>query len=115
MSSDGYSLDDKRLKLAGFGDLQDIVAKYHAHSPAADTNRTQKCFFIPRAEIEANNYDLSLGRYKEEVVEDVQYDTPRVILSRLLEAEVGTVDEADLDKVQGGIVRELLALREIVG
>ena len=117
MAADGYSLDDKRSKQDGFGDLQNIVAKYHARNAAADTDRTEKSFMVPRAEIadEKNNYDLSLARYKQDVFEEVHYDAPGVILDRLIQAEVGDVDEADLAKVQSGIVRELLALKGMVG
>ena len=115
MQADGYSLDDKRTKQEGYGDLQDIVSKYHARNPEADTDRTQKCFVVPRAEIEAEGYDLSLSRYKEDVFEEVHYDPPGVILERLLQAEVGDVEEADLATVQSGIVRELLELREMIG
>jgi type I restriction enzyme M protein len=38
-----------------------------------------------------------------------------VILDRLIQAEVGEVDEADLANVQSGIVRELLELKGMVG
>lgn len=117
MAADGYSLDDKRSKQEGNGDLQDIIAKYHARYPATDTDRTAKCFMVPRTEIadEKNNFDLSLSRYKTDVFEDVHYDAPGVILDRLIQAEVGEVDEADLAKVHGGIVRELLELKGMVG
>ena len=72
---------------------------------------------MPRAEIanEENNFDLSLSRYKLDVFEEVHYDAPGVILDRLIQAEVGNVEEADLAKVQSGIVRELLELRGMVG
>jgi type I restriction enzyme M protein len=70
---------------------------------------------VPRAEIEAESYDLSLSRYKEDVFEEVHYDAPGVILERLIQAEVGDVDEAELAKVQSGIVRELLELKRMVG
>ncbi len=115
--ADGYSLDDKRSKQDGYGDLQDIVAKYHARNPATDTDRTAKCFMVPRAEIadEKNNYDLSLSRYKTDVFKVVHYDAPGVILDRLIQAEVGDVDEAYLANVQSGIVRELLKLKGMVG
>lgn len=114
MAADGYSLDDKRTKQEGYGDLQDIIAKYHARDATTDTNRTAKCFMVPRADIESENYDLSLSRYKEDVFEEVQYDAPGVILDRLIQAEVGDVDEAELAKVQSGIVRELLELKGMV-
>ena len=115
MAADGYSLDDKRTKQDGSGDLQDIVAKYHARSAASDTDRTAKYFMVPRAEIEAEGYDLSLSRYKEDVFEEVHYDAPGVILNRLIAAEVGEVSEAELAKVQSGIVHELLELKRMVG
>ena len=115
MSADGYSLDDKRSKLAGNGDLQDIIAKYRVRNPATDIDRTAKCFAVSRAEIEAEGYDLSLSRYKLEVFEEVPYDAPGVILDRLILAEVGDVDEEELVKVQSGIVRELLELKGMLG
>lgn len=117
MAADGYSLDDKRSKQEGYGDLQDIIARYHARNAGTDTDRTAKCFMVPRSEIadEKNNYDLSLSRYKQDVFEEVTYDAPGVILDRLIRAEVGDVDEAELRNVQSGIVRELLELKGMVG
>ncbi|CCH12408.1 type I restriction-modification system subunit M [Stenotrophomonas muris] len=123
MVADGYSLDDKRSKQKtpdgkdSWGDLQDIVGKYHTRDAASDTDRTAKCFVVPRSEIadEKNNYDLSLSRYKQDVLEEVHHDAPGVILDRLIQAEVGDVDEAELAKVQSGIVRELLELKGMVG
>lgn len=115
MQSDGYSLDDKRTKQEGYGDLQNIVVTYDARNPETDTDRTQKCFVVPRADIEAEGYDLSLSRYKQDVFEDVHYDAPDVILSRLIQAEVGDIKEDELAKVQSGIVRELLELKGMLG
>ncbi|NKI74656.1 N-6 DNA methylase [Dickeya sp. CFBP 2040] len=119
MVADGYSLDDKRTKQEGYGDLQDIITRYHARDVAAipddKSDRTARCFMVPRTEIEAESYDLSLSRYKQEVFEEVQYEAPAVILERLIQAEVGDVKEADLTKVQSGIVRELLELKGMVG
>lgn len=114
MAADGYSLDDKRTKQEGFGDLQDIVTKYRARSSATDTDRTAKYFMVSRNEVEAKGYDLSHSSYKKEVFDEVHYDTPGVILERLIQAELGDVDEAELANIQGGIVRELLELREMV-
>ncbi|BEO49893.1 hypothetical protein SMQE20_44520 [Serratia marcescens] len=117
MVADGYSLDDKRSKQEGYGDLQDINTKYHNRNAGTDTDRTSKCFMVPYSEIanEKNNFDLSLSRYKENVFEEVSYDAPGVILDRLIQAEVGDIDEAELSKVQSGIVRELLLLKEMLG
>lgn len=112
MAADGYSLDDKRTKQDNTGDLQDITARYRTRDAAKDTDhRTAKCFMVPRAEIEAESYDLSLSRYKEEVYEEVLYDAPSLILDRLIKAEVG---ETEISKVQSGILRDLLELKRIV-
>ncbi|WNO09404.1 N-6 DNA methylase [Teredinibacter sp. KSP-S5-2] len=125
MAADGYSLDDKRTKQKtpdgkdSWGDLQDIIEKYHARNTEKDaaknSDRTAKYFSVPRSEIEAEGYDLSLSRYKEDVFEEVHYDAPSVILDRLIQAEVGEVEEKELAKVQSGIVRELLKLKGMVG
>jgi len=115
MQSDGYSLDDKRTKQDGYGDLQEIVARFRARNPEANADRTQKCFFVPRVEIVDEGYDLSLSRYKEDVFEEVVYDKPADILNRLIEAEVGEIEDAGLAGVKSGIVRELLELRGMIG
>ena len=115
MAADGYSLDDKRSKQEGNGDLQDIVAKFHVRNSEDNSDRTQKCFMVPRGELESEGYDLSFSRYKVDVFEELHYETPGVILNRLIQAEVGAVEYADLAKVQSGIVRELLELKGMVG
>jgi len=124
MQADGYSLDDKRSKQEGYGDLQDIVARFHARNPEVDTDRTAKWFCVARADIEAEGYDLSLSRYKEDVFEEVEYEAPGVIVERLLVGEMGEEffnreirekRERVLAGVESGIVRELLELRGMVG
>lgn len=115
MQSDGYSLDDKRSKLDGYGDLQDIVSSFRARAKDAPVDRTARNFFVPRAEIESEGYDLSLSRYKEDVFEQVVYDEPSVILDRLLKAEAGDTPLKDLKKINSGIIRELLELKDMIG
>jgi len=115
MAADGYSLDDKRCKLDGYGDLQEIVARFHSRNQEDNSDRTQKSFVVPRAEIEAEGYDLSLSRYKVDLFEEVVYESPAVILEKLLRAEVGDASEEALVGVQSGIVRELLELRGMIG
>lgn len=89
MSNDGYSLDDKRDKIAG-SDLPDLVARWKARDPAKDTDRSGKAFFVPLSQIVENKYDLSINRYKQVKYEVVEHESPRVILDRLkvLEGEI---------------------------
>ncbi len=82
MKADGYSLDDKRSPIAA-NDIPDIIARYHALEGEADRLPTEQSFLVEKSAIEANDYDLSINRYKEVVYEKVEYDKPEVILNRL--------------------------------
>lgn len=94
VKADGFSLDDKRTELAhdqhATDNLPDILARWRNPDAQADNPRTGQCFFVPKAEIVAQNYDLSLNRYKEVVYEEVHHDPPAVILAGLqrLETEI---------------------------
>ena len=76
--SDGYSLDDKRNKQPGFGDLRQIVTLFKARKPRVESDRKQKHFFVPykgqngETGIVDEDYYLSFSRYKVDVFEDVQ-------------------------------------------
>ena len=121
MESDGYSLDDKRNKQPGFGDLQEIVTLFKARKPKAESDRRQKHFFVPykgkngETGIVDEEYDLSFSRYKIDVFEEIKYDAPSVILDKLIKAEVGEATDKDLAKIKSGIVKELLELRDMIG
>ena len=82
MQADGYTLDDKRNKIAG-SDLPDIVQRYKSRHAKKDSDRKQQYFMVPKKEIVTNNYDLNLNTYKEEVYEEVLYEKPSVIVGKL--------------------------------
>ncbi|MFA6129349.1 MAG: N-6 DNA methylase, partial [Bacteroidales bacterium] len=116
MESDGYSLDDKRTKREDHGDLQNIVATFNSRDPETDTDRKNpKGFFVPYQEIKDEKYDLSLSRYKKMVFEEIEYEKPSKILDRLIANEIGEMEDKDLTQIKTGIVRELLALKGMVG
>ncbi|HBH53138.1 MAG TPA: N-6 DNA methylase [Planctomycetaceae bacterium] len=98
VQADGFSLDDKRDPVEA-NDLPDVRARWAKRNPKKQTDRTDRAFFVPKAEIAANKYDLSLNRYKEIVHEEVQYEPPKKILARLkkLEAEIAR----DLEELEG--------------
>ena len=89
MQADGYTLDDKRNKIAE-SDLPDIVQRYKARDAKKDSDRKLKYFMVPKKEIVENNYDLNLSTYKEEVYEEVSYEKPNVIFRKLesIEADI---------------------------
>jgi type I restriction enzyme M protein len=82
MQADGYTLDDKRNKIAE-SDLPDIVLRYKARDAKKDINRKGKYFFVPRKEIIDNGYDFSFGKYREDVYEEVVYQKPTEIIRKI--------------------------------
>lgn len=82
MNADGFSLDDKRNPVAE-NDIPDILARFHNLAGETSRARTEQSFFVPKSEIERNNYDLSINRYKEVVHEKIEYDKTDVILTRI--------------------------------
>lgn len=87
MQADGFSLDDKRTAQPDKSDLPDILQRWQNREAEAGRERTEQSFLVPKAEIAENDYDLSINRYKEVVYEEVVYDPPDVILSRLAKLE----------------------------
>ncbi|XCN73797.1 MAG: class I SAM-dependent DNA methyltransferase [Candidatus Electrothrix aestuarii] len=89
MQADGFSLDDKRRKIDA-DDIPDIIKRWQDLDAEEGRKRTEQSFFVPKEEIVAGGYDLSINRYKEIEYEEVAYDAPAVILERIegLEQEI---------------------------
>lgn len=102
MQADGYSLDDKRNPVEA-NDIPDLLARFNQLDAENDRKRTDKSFFVPKDEIVANGYDLSLNKYKEVEHEEVEYETPEVILSKIagFEKEIMTGLQELHEMVQG--------------
>ncbi|NRY60650.1 type I restriction-modification system subunit M [Clostridium beijerinckii] len=83
MKSDGFSLDDKRTNLGNNGDIKDIIERFHNLEKEVDRKKIDQSFLVNKAEIEENDYDLSINRYKEIEYEKVEYDAPEEIMTRL--------------------------------
>ena len=89
MTADGFSLDDKRTPVAE-NDIPDIIARFHNLQNEESRERTEKSFFVPKAEIVGNGYDLSINKYKKTEYKAVEYAPTAQILTELneLEAEI---------------------------
>ena len=106
VDADGWSLDDKRQPLLpedklgsvpaqplsaeehGKNNLPDVLARWQQCArEERERPRTAQSFCVPKADIAANGYDLSLNRYKEVVYEEVQHVPPKQILAELAELE----------------------------
>ena len=86
MQADGYSLDDKRNPVTD-NDIEDIIARFGNLADEEDRKRTDRSFFVPKAEIVGNGYDLSINKYKETAHIEIEYDRPEVILNKIIVLE----------------------------
>ena len=108
IQADGWSLDDKRTPLlaedklgclssAPLSDdehlrnnLPDVLARWGSRATESGRARTEQSFLVPKADIVAQGFDLSINRYKEVVHEEVEHPDPLDIISDLekLEEEI---------------------------
>ncbi len=89
MKADGYSLDDKRNEIAD-NDIPDIIARFNTLEAENARTRQDQSFFVPKAEIVENDYDLSLNKYKKVNRVEVEFEKPEVIIARIkfLQSEI---------------------------
>ena len=90
MQNDGYTLNDNRTACEG-SNIPDILERFGKLEKEGERKRTEQSFLVPVSEIEANDFDLSINRYKEIVYEKVEYDEPSKILADIeeIEKEIG--------------------------
>ena len=94
MQADGFSLDDKRSPVQE-NDIPDIIARFHALEAEKDRQRTERSFFVPKAEIVENGYDLSINKYKKTEYKPVEYPPTSQIMAELRELEMQIGEEMD--------------------
>lgn len=111
LKADGWSLDDKRQPLLSedkLGPTAELTAEEHEKNNLPDMLkrwpqrdgaererlRTAQSFCVPKADLAANGYDLSLNRYKEVDHVEVEHRAPKDILAELWNLE---------DKIQQGM------------
>jgi type I restriction enzyme M protein len=106
VEADGWSLDDKRTPLlpddklgpvpstvlsaddSGNNNLPDLLARWSARNGIERKRpRTAQSFCVPKSDIVAQGYDLSLNRYKEVTHQAVEHRAPKQILADLAQLE----------------------------
>ena len=106
LQADGYSLDDKRTPLldetklgalAGESltedghwesNLPDALSRWNERDLSElERSPTEQSFCVPKADIAASDYDLSINRYKEIVYDESSYESPEEILNELADLE----------------------------
>jgi type I restriction enzyme M protein len=117
---DGWSLDDKRQPLlpdeklgptpaaalteaeAKKNNLPDLVRRWAERTGTERARpRTAQSFCVPKTDIAAAGYDLSLNHYKQVEHEEIAHESPGVIL-------------ADLRRIEREIVEGMKRLEEMV-
>ena len=118
ITADGWSLDDKRTPLLAEeklgpvpqtalvegehakNNLPDVLARWDERAGSErERPRTAQSFCVPKADIAAHGYDLSLNRYKEVVHEAVEHRAPREILAELTKLE--TEIQRGMEELEG--------------
>jgi type I restriction enzyme M protein len=121
MTADGYSLNDNRTPLLSpeklgvvpassltadeltKNNLPDVIARWSKREGDELRNsRSAQSFCVPKSDIAANGYELSLNRYKEVVHEAVDHVPPKQLIAELkaLEEEI----QERLDELEGMII-----------
>ena len=93
VQADGFSLDDKRNPIEA-NDLPDLLKRWRLRTGSEnDRARTEQSFCVPKADIIAQGYDLSLNRYKETVHDEVEHRPPLEIIAEIekIEDEIADV------------------------
>ena len=106
-AADGWSLDDKRTPLLSEdklgvvpttalsadeharNNLPDILARWQQRDAKERKRpRTAQSFCVPKVDIAAQGYDLSLNQYKQVVHQEIEHFAPKEILANLAKLEV---------------------------
>ena len=118
LEADGFSLDDKRTplldadklgpvaKLSGDeherNNLPDALVRWDERAGTElERARTEQSFCVPKGDIVANDYDLSINRYKEIVYDEVEHRPPLEII-------------ADIEKLNGEIAEGMDELKAML-
>lgn len=111
VQADGYSLDDKRQMLVGDdrigptpaaplsaeegakNNLPDVLKRFGERDAEERARpRTAQSFCVPKSEIAAADYDLSLNRYREVEHEAAEHRPPKEIIAEILKLETEIAD-----------------------
>lgn len=129
MQADGFSLDDKRNALlseellemcfknpeAAANEVQDkcdipfILNDWKTINSAVTLSavegfhdKTKKSFLVSKADIVANDYDLSINRYKEIIYDEVIYEKPQTLITDIKAIDKKRMEAMlDLEKMLG--------------
>ncbi len=94
MTTDGFSLDDKRSPVKE-NDIPDIIERFAHLENEKDRKRTDKSFLVSKQEIVDEGYDLSINKYKKTEYVAVEYPPTSEIMKNLRDLEAQINQEMD--------------------
>jgi type I restriction enzyme M protein len=96
--------DDEPTRLALECDRQRLAQLHEQMAPLqAEINQLNRQFWVAKAQVKANKYDLSASRYRQIEQDEPYYESPQVTMERLLK----------LDHVMETEVQELMHFMEL--
>jgi type I restriction enzyme M protein len=104
LQADGFSLDDKRTELNGShenNNIPDLLTRWNNIEDEKGRLKTDQSFFVTKAEIVTEEFDLSINKYKEQPYEANEHISPALILD-------------ELDRLQDDISKGIRGLREML-
>jgi type I restriction enzyme M protein len=81
ITGDGFSLDDKRTPQSGKDDIPDLVEKW------GKKPESRNSWYATTEEIKESDLNLSAGRYKPHVHEEIKHNEPKDIIKAVLTLE----------------------------
>ncbi|MBA9001161.1 type I restriction-modification system subunit M [Thermomonospora cellulosilytica] len=121
VAADGYSLDDKRAPLLpqnklglrpsapldeadhAKNNLPDVLTRWTRRTTTElQRARTDQSFCVPKEDIAAQDYDLSITRYKEVAYEEAEHRAPMEILE-------------ELERIESDIQQDISDLKGLLG
>jgi len=80
MEADGFSLDDKRTPQPDKNDIPNILESFEKRNKENNKDVAKKHFFVLIDEIKANDWDLSINKYRKEIQEEIVYRSSKEII-----------------------------------
>ncbi len=93
--------DDEQTRVALEADRQRLAQLHEQMAPLqAQINQLNRQFWVTKAEVKVNKYDLSASRYRQIEQDEPFYESPQVTMERLLKLEhVMATEVRELEKL----------------
>lgn len=85
LQNDGFSLDEKRNPI-NENDIPDLLQKWERKI------ESDQSWWVGVTEVRNNDYNLTAGRYKKYKTDEIKYETPKKLISKIRKIEKEIID-----------------------